>query len=228
MCSVAWSVQPDGYELVFNRDERWSRAPSLPVAREEDHPVPGLCARDAEAGGTWLFANAHGLTLALMNAYPPNYEPRPTTRSRGEIPLFAARVKTLAEHSLLMAKVSLADYAPFSLLCWQGNQFVRYRWDGTLFTSQLHPVRTFLTSSSISPIAVRAARERRFEELSGRPLAEILSDESATTAMEAIHVTREDGGTVSQSFLKVDDVEISLTVKRRDGNLTTATLPRLS
>ena len=54
MCSISWIVGEGGYELVFNRDEKWSRASSLDYSFETDHRVPGFCARDAQANGTWL------------------------------------------------------------------------------------------------------------------------------------------------------------------------------
>ena len=70
MCSAAWTFHQGGYEFAFNRDEKWVRPLSRDPQLEVHHPVPGACARDAAAGGTWLFANESGVTLAVMNAYP--------------------------------------------------------------------------------------------------------------------------------------------------------------
>ena len=115
MCSIAWAIHEGGYSLVFNRDEKWSRAPSLDCKFEAHHPVPGFCARDAQANGTWLFTNAAGLTLALFNAYPGNAVPQSGKQTRGQIPLLAGEVESSGELVKLLEPKDYSDYAPFNL-----------------------------------------------------------------------------------------------------------------
>lgn len=217
MCSVAWSFFGSGYELVFNRDEQWCRPRSHPVRVEYDHPVPGLCARDAQAGGTWLYVNSAGLTLALMNAYPPSWYPKPGLHSRGEIPLLGARFYTLGDLTSYLDTRTWTEYAPFSLLCWEGDTMEWYRWDGLNLVLQPRPTRNFLTSSSVNPASVRQARENRYDQIREHSLIEILTDSQSSSPSEAIFVTRDDGGTVSQSMVRVTPERISLQVRQRDG-----------
>lgn len=217
MCSVAWSFSGSGYELVFNRDEQWSRPGSHPVRLENGHPIPGLCARDAQAGGTWLYVNSAGLTLALMNAYPPSWSPKPGLHSRGEIPLLGARYRSLSDLTTYIETRTWFEYAPFSLLCWEGDMMEWYRWDGLSLALQPRPIRNFLTSSSVNPASVRQARENRYDQIRDHSLIEILTDSQSSSPSEAIFVTRDDGGTVSQSLVRVTPQRVSLEVRQRDG-----------
>lgn len=71
MCTLSWLRHPGGYELYCSRDERLQR---LPARAPEPLLAGGLRALapvDGEAGGTWIGVNERGLTLCLLNGYPP-------------------------------------------------------------------------------------------------------------------------------------------------------------
>lgn len=227
MCSVSWNFREGGYELVCNRDEKWARAPSLDCKFEAHHPVPGFCARDAQANGTWLFTNEAGLTLALFNAYP-GASPVSGKRTRGQIPLLAGEADSFEMLVNLLQSKCYADYAPFDLLLLDDSNARRFGWDGVKFSENTIGGLPFLTSSSVDSQRVIAARKQRFEQIRHLPLIDLLSDTKAGKPEEAIYVTREDGGTVSQTIVQVNQDEIKFSVQRRDDTQHSISAPRKS
>jgi len=230
MCSIAWAFRDGGYELRFNRDEKWARPVSADPAFEPVHPVPGACARDASAGGTWLFTNENGLTLAVMNAYPGGKIPAPGRRSRGLIPFAAASAASIDQAAdALMAAGGWEDYAPFEAVFIAEGEMRHFGWDGESFRRLPAPGRNFLTTSSIAGETVKAARNARYDAISASPLSVILADSATTgTPATAIYVTREDGGTVSQTSVLVTATEIRFAVQRRDEPVQEIRFPRSS
>lgn len=211
MCTAAWrKLDKHGYQLVFNRDERWSRACSLPPTYEKEHVIPGFCARDADAGGTWLFTNRSGLTFALLNAYPNGDVSSRGEQTRGQLPLLAAECQTVEAAMSILCTRPLAAYAPFRLLLLSLEECRLFFWDGCQFSHQKLSESGFLTSSSVRTQAVVSARQARFEVLLANDLdlTECLSDTFAEDPSEALYVTREDGGTVSQIKVSVTDQSI--------------------
>lgn len=228
MCSISWVIREDGYELVFNRDEKWSRPQSLDCRFETDHAVPGFCARDALAEGTWLFTNEAGMTLALFNAYPGNTQPAPGRQSRGKIPLLAGKVESCGELVELLKSQQYNDFAPFDLLLLDSSGAQLFGWDGFEFLQKTIGDLPFLTSSSVDSKRVVAARRRRFLQIRHWSLVEILSDTEAEHPEEAIYVTRKDGGTISQTIVWVSRDEIQFAVTRRGESRQFESVPRKS
>jgi len=215
MCSAAWKFSDDGYELGFNRDEKWSRPSSLDPKWESQHRVPGACARDGSAGGTWLFTNAHGITLAVMNSYPQGRIPEAGKISRGVIPFVASGHQTPEDIEADLLDISWENFAPCRVLMIAPFGVRHYGWDGIHF-SLLRPLEeNFLTTSSFKSEEVCAIRTARFREISDRPIAGILDDEVSDDSAAAIHATRADGGTVSRTSVIVDSHDIHFAVRRR-------------
>ncbi|MGL5017864.1 MAG: NRDE family protein [Luteolibacter sp.] len=228
MCSAAWNFREGGYELAFNRDESWTRPLSSDPSLENDHPVPGACARDTAAGGTWLFTNQAGITLAVMNAYPGDRNPMPGKCSRGHLPLLAGLYQDPSRPDNSLADVTWENYAPCELLLIAPEGVRHFGWDGANFRTHLPPARNFLTTSSIRTTHVRNARQSRFDAISGLAVGEILDDTLAADPAEAICATREDGGTVSRTSVVVGPETIRFTVTRRGETARQVIFPRKS
>ncbi len=92
---VASRIVP-GEPLIVgaNRDEVLDR-PSTSMTVLDDGPVRVLGGRDELSGGTWLAVNRDGVCAGLTNQ-PLGDRKDPTKRSRGELPLAAARSSTAA------------------------------------------------------------------------------------------------------------------------------------
>ena len=57
-----------GYTLLFNRDELRTRGPEIaPSETRTDSGVRYVAPTDSDAGGTWIAANEHGVSVALLN-----------------------------------------------------------------------------------------------------------------------------------------------------------------
>ena len=227
MCSIAWAFHDGGYELRFNRDEKWTRAASADPSLETDHPVTGACARDTAAGGTWLFTNEYGLTFAVMNAYPGGGIPAAGRRSRGEIPFVAAIASTIDEAESVLKTHGCADFAPFEAVLIAESEVRYFGWNGVTFRCLSLPPRTFLTNSSVASESVKAARNARFDLISASPVSAALDDDFApVNPATAIYLTREDGGTVSQTTVIVTGTDIRFAVQRRGGSSQEIMFPR--
>ena len=107
---VASRIVP-GEPLIVgaNRDEVLDR-PSTSVTVLDQGPPRVLGGRDELSGGTWLAVNQDGVCAGLTNQ-PLGDAKDPTKRSRGELPLAAARCATAAEGvEALGAEFDPADY----------------------------------------------------------------------------------------------------------------------
>src|SRR5215469_7672176 len=93
---VASRIVPDEPLIVgANRDEVLDR-PSTSIALLSAGPPRVLGGRDELSGGTWLAVNRDGVCAGLTNQ-PLGDAKDPTKRSRGELPLAAARCPTARE-----------------------------------------------------------------------------------------------------------------------------------
>jgi uncharacterized protein with NRDE domain len=118
MCLLvfAWQVDDDHPLIVgANRDERLER-PAHAVCVLEDRDPRILGGRDCLAGGTWLAVNEHGVVAGLTNRPSPGGRD-PSKRSRGELPLLAARHKRAEDGAAaVVANVEPGTYNPAWLL----------------------------------------------------------------------------------------------------------------
>ena len=118
-------------------------------------------------------------------------------------------------------------FAPCELLLIDPLILRHFRWDGKSFKTLSTPASNFLTTSSVATESVRLARHSRFSQISSLTLTEILNDDLATDPAAAIFVTREDGGTVSQTIVTVSVQEIRFASQRRDEPLQEIYFPRV-
>jgi uncharacterized protein with NRDE domain len=107
---VASRIVPDEPLIVgANRDEVLDR-PSTSMTVLDDGPVRVVGGRDELSGGTWLAVNRDGVCAGLTNQ-PLGDRKDPTKRSRGELPLAAARRRTAASAvEALVSEFDPADY----------------------------------------------------------------------------------------------------------------------
>lgn len=166
MCTVSWTAAPGGYDLLFNRDERDTRAPELPPAPDVHEGVAILAPRDGDHGGTWLLANEFGFTVALLNDYtapwrPPAAVPR---FSRGHLVLACAAAACHGDVAAAVTRQPLERTPAFHLLAVSPTEGARVlHWDGTRLTRTEPPAGLpLLTSSSFETAAVIARRTAQF------------------------------------------------------------------
>ena len=220
MCTLSWIVEPEGYAVFFNRDERRSRRPADPPRIESAGAVRFVAPRDGEAGGTWAFVNERGVAACLLNLFrdhpfPPGHPPV----SRGLLVLDLAGSPTVAAAEQALAHTDLSRYQPFTLALFGPREAPRaLRWDGAV--TEVFPLGTQalpLTSSGRDADGV--ARSRR------GTLARVATQHGGLTraALDAFHrshhpdrgpyspcMHREEAETVSLTTLAVQGTAIQL------------------
>ena len=227
MCTVTWHRNGDGYVLLMNRDELWSRGEAEPPRELERQGMPVLAPIDSDAGGTWLAVNAAGVTLCLLNRYPrgetgwappseratpQSLEPR---ESRGMIVLRYAAMHRADAVPAALAQADLRPFAPFTLLSVDPRSEPSVcRWDGyRLETSRATPP---VSSSSFGGEEVVAARSDAYRDMvEPRPDLDRLfayhRSHRPDRGPYSVCAHRDDGGSRSLSVVEVDDTTITLT-----------------
>ncbi len=211
MCTLTWRLFEAGYAVYFNRDELKSRAPELePIQFNE--PVPYVSPRDGNFGGTWIAANAYGLTCCLANYYPSDRLPGLGKESRGLIIPKLIHCRDAASVLSLISQWDLSVYAPFSLLVFHLNQQpMHITWDTRSLTHRFFTLeQPIFTSSSCNSEEVIADRYRFFEDLRGEgPITPGLCEGFIQAhSPVAVCMHREDADTMSHTRLTVQSGHI--------------------
>ncbi len=170
MCTVTWwrDAEADGYELFFNRDERRTRGSALPPGQGDCRGVPYLSPTDSDHRGTWLLVNAFGVSLGLVNHYPPAPAAAESPAlSRGLLLRDLADVPSVAVLAERLAAAPLRRCAGFYLIA-LGRAEAARRWCWDTHTlreeTELEPL-PFLTSSSYHGAEIVAYRRNLFAQL---------------------------------------------------------------
>ncbi len=150
MCTLSVISTPTGYRVVCNRDESRGRPAATPPRWRtlEGSQLRALWPTDTQAGGTWIAAGAHGLTLATLNLNPdepPDLARVPGLLSRGLIiPAIIAQADApMAIRAL--SRLTLSRYAPFRIIAIDADsrdrlpRIVEAAWDRHRVTVTEHP-----------------------------------------------------------------------------------------
>jgi uncharacterized protein with NRDE domain len=135
--TLAWQVFTDAPVVAAaNRDEADDRPSEPPQLLEHDPRV--VAPRDAEAGGTWLGYNEHGVFVAVTNRWVE--VERSGERSRGLLVRDALRQPT-AEDAARLVERELREraYEGFNLALVDENAAILLEWDGHLRVRNLEP-----------------------------------------------------------------------------------------
>jgi hypothetical protein len=200
MCTVTWTQEADGYQLLCNRDEKRTRAQAAAPRLQTRDGVRFIAPADGDFGGTWISANEFGVTLCLLNGAPGS-----ARVSRGLFLLELAPARSVVEVAARFSERDLTNYAPFTVATLEPNRAEVMTWDGN--QKALRPTsEAFLTSSSFDPEGVaarrRAAFERRLDLFSFHASHGPRADAYST----CMH--RADAETVSFSWIRVTGSEV--------------------
>ncbi len=133
MCTLSWWAADAERGILFNRDEKRTRAHG-----EAPRVVTGasggemLLPRDPVAGGTWVGVNQSGLIVALLNNYPFFQEGQPGQRSRGRLVVDLLDQCTTAEDCMaVLGQIDVTIYPGFLLFAFGRHDGpVAREWDG--------------------------------------------------------------------------------------------------
>ena len=168
MCTLtlAWQVFGGSPVVVAaNRDEALERSSEPPDVYREEPLV--IAPRDAEAGGTWIGTNEHGVFAGITNRW--NDADLAGERSRGLLVADVLACETArGAVDLIERTTSEYEYAGFNLTVADADDAVWLEWDGTLERVALEPgvhvaVNVGLDGRFAIPESRREAGERQAE-----------------------------------------------------------------
>lgn len=213
MCTLTWRLEPNGYQLFFNRDEQRSRQLAIPAAF--DQALEAALPIDPQGGGTWIALAQTGASLCLLNNYQAQVLHTPENPiSRGQI-IVSLLKKLTSEPAItieqLVAELPLQRFAPFVLCYFPGDlsetngNVMQFDWDGENFTKSI--AVSPMTSSGFNFPEVSAARYRTFEELSPTTTNDFIAYHASHLPEQSAYsvcMHREDACSVSFCHLAVD------------------------
>jgi hypothetical protein len=143
MCSLTFTPRGNGYFVAMNRDENLGREAALPPRLRDSNGAMWVAPQEPSSGGTWIAANASGITLAVLNAHPKNPSALggAVCVSRG---LLIPRLITVSDSSELESKLSavgLETFRPFRLVTiFPEERLVSvHAWNGLTRRAELRP-----------------------------------------------------------------------------------------
>jgi hypothetical protein len=216
MCTVSWLPGVGGYTLFFNRDERLTRASSLPPSLREGDGVRFVAPLDGESGGTWIAVNEFGVTVSLLNRYgDPTAPPPAHPVSRGRLVLVLAAAADQAELEARLSRVDLSAFQPFTLVAAAaGCSAWLAAWNGRALHLMRHSAPgLILTSSAFDEPAVAASRRLVFAQglaagITAERLAALHRSHLPAPGPFSICMHRGDAETQSLSRITVTEREV--------------------
>lgn len=222
MCTLTWwDNAEEGYDVFFNRDERKTRLAALPPrVHEAGNGLSFVAATDANAGGTWLLANAMGLTIAILNYYEKEAADEVSSqfRSRGLLVTDLAVCETLEEVGDALKNLDRASYRAFTLLAFSSSPRFRvwyWQFDGLAMIGPDPTPKIPICSSSFLTEEVVAERQTLLTNMlaNSESSAEVLdayhhSDDNGRPSAHTVKMNRPDAQTWSISRVSVRPKEI--------------------
>lgn len=214
MCTVTWLPEDHGYHLLFNRDEQVTRLPARPPAIREVAGVRCVYPVDGQAGGTWLGANAYGVTVGLLNHYaadPWGGDAGRPKISRGKLVVSLLDATDLAAIRSRLSATDLDRFAPFILIAIAPvGELASHTWDGRDLAIDRAVRPRFLTTSSFESERVAAVRKESFDawvrehpQLSPDLLSALHASRLPEPGPYAVCMERPDAKTLSFSRLEL-------------------------
>ncbi|MFW5688938.1 MAG: NRDE family protein [Spirochaetota bacterium] len=218
MCTVTWSASPSGYHLFMNRDELSTRGEAIPPSVHREGDVSYVAPIDSDAGGTWIAANEHGVTVCLLNYFPPGFSwsSGEEYTSRGKLVTDLIAHRSAAEVTAALLRMDVTRYRPFTLFTMGGGSVPRrHRWNGSGFLETRDAPAPPLASSGFDRDAVIAARTTTYSQIVGdQPTPELLARYHRSHLPErgpySVCAHRDDGGSRSLTHVNVDENRIVL------------------
>jgi hypothetical protein len=220
MCTATWIRDDEGYQLFFNRDEKFTRKAGIPPEARIANGVRFVSPGDGDFGGTWIAVNEFGISVCLLNgAVLTGSGDRSTGhKSRG---LLIPDVIGEGSSDAVCARIlesDLRDFSPFTVaVLSSGRQPALIEWNGAAPTYVRDGDRLIpLTSSSFLSADVRAHRRAHLDSLreSGPLQPEDLrrwhAGHEPAAGPYSVCMHRGDAGTVSFTNIRVGEKHASI------------------
>ncbi|QSW98799.1 NRDE family protein [Haloterrigena alkaliphila] len=190
MCTLtlAWQVFDDApVAVAANRDEAVGRDSRPPGVYREEPLI--VAPRDAEAGGTWIGYNEHGVFAGITNKWTD--ADLAAERSRGLLVADVLEAESAAEAgSILADAVATDEYDGFYLVLADASEASCYLWDGDLervdFDPGVHVVVNVAVDETVDVPAFRreAGRQQADNASAVREALSVAAGESVDVWLE--------------------------------------------
>jgi len=217
MCTLSWQVRGDGLEILFSRDELYTRSPARPPDVEWIQGSRVLAPRDVQGGGTWLASNEHGLTICLLNHYPAQSGPG-HWKSRGLLVRALSALRDSGHVRRHLLETPLFEYPRFTLVAFSATRASgQWLWTGRQLL-ELHQPESPVSSSSLYPRLIPALRRRLFREATRGGSRSLTPERQMALHCGrrpwppafAVAMTRRDRGTVSLTRVRMTPAAITM------------------
>ncbi len=216
MCTVSWQHDAGGFRVTFNRDELRTRTRAhSPEKRTTANGTPYLAPLDPDGGGTWIFLNAHGLCAGLLNTYADD-APADPPRSRGRLLADLADARDCGDLAVRLAHAAVRHrYRPCLVFGIDAAGAVFREWTGRGLRTHTPPLPRLLTTSSVNPARVTAARLACFRRaLRGGDGGTLAED-----AVRAFHFSHDPADPAESPLMVRGDARtVSVTTVRADAD----------
>jgi hypothetical protein len=127
MCTLSFIARSRGYLIGMNRDERRTRPLALPPNVTGAGTLEAVYPRE-DGGGTWIAANALGITFALLNR---NARPGSGAklRTRGDVVPAVLESASMKEAAAIMQRMDLRGMLPFRMAGFFPREAVIAQWN---------------------------------------------------------------------------------------------------
>ena len=228
MCTVTLVPNNKNFILTSNRDEAIGRE-TLPIDCYQINDTRMLFPKDQVAGGTWIAANHHGVTVCLLNHYQfEQLEAYKTWISRGEMVREFATTTDLTQAEQRFNALDLEDYRAFRMfIIVQNGDNLLCVWDGHSARVEVN-VNTPKSSSSVDAKHVKSLRKNLFVDMKlveSKNTDDYLKYHTShlpSRSKESVCMHRDDANTVSLSYVRVSGSSVSF--RYADGSPCTAEL----
>lgn len=146
MCTVSFISHNNKYFITSNRDEHASRPIAFHPREDRINNFQVIYPKDPKGGGTWFAIREDGVALVLLNGAFQKHIPRNKyAMSRG---LVLLNIISASDPEFHFNEMDLGQIEPFTLIFFNGNHLVEFRWDGaTKYRKKLEPGGNYIWSS---------------------------------------------------------------------------------
>lgn len=209
MCTASWIRDQNGYQLLFNRDEKLTRKPALEPRLTVRDRTRFLAPADGDFGGSWIGTNEFGVSVCLLNGANltgSETHAAAARRSRGLLLPGLLSLPSVAAICDQIQETDLSVFAPFTLAVLEpGHPAAIWKWDGPNKALRSEAADRFmLTSSSFDPEEVRLKRQQEYSQVrDGDGLLDFHRRHSPARSAYSTCMHRADAKTVSFKWIQV-------------------------
>jgi len=214
VCTVTWEQYQNGYRMLFNRDERVTRATGSGPRIVEHQGIRAIMPIDNQAGGSWIAVNDLGLGVCLINNYGAEQRlPKIDPPSRGKLVAELAFATNQKQALEMLNALNPQRFNPFDIFVFDSRGIPACRrWDGVHFSEANNP-DNFAFSTGFDTEGVVGNRRQLYHQWiqEGWDLRDYHRSHIPRAGSYSVCMHREDAATQSMSEIRVESASVQMT-----------------